>query len=99
MNSDKHRHEFRGATTISEMHTLYYSGSTTADRDLPGHVHYMSGATTCDDGHRHKFALSTGPEMEVGGGHTHYYAGMTSVDNGHVHYFSGYTSIHYDRNY
>lgn len=60
----------------------------------PVMYNYMMGETTFNDGHIHRYALYTSPEIPVNGGHTHYYQAATSFNNGHVHYLYGYTTVY-----
>jgi hypothetical protein len=54
----------------------------------------MSGTTTFNNGHSHRFSVATGPAIPVSGGHLHQYTGTTTYDDGHVHYFRGNTSVY-----
>lgn len=94
MPNELHSHGFRGRTTFSDGHTHEYSGITSMNPDIPGHVHYMAGVTAFNDGHVHRYSLYTSPEIQVDRGHTHYYRAATSFEDGHVHYLFGYTTIY-----
>jgi hypothetical protein len=83
-----------GRTTFNDGHIHGYSGATSLNPDVPGHIHYMMGETTFNDGHRHRYSLQTSPAISAGGGHTHYYQAATSFDDQHNHYIYGYTSIY-----
>jgi len=83
-----------GRTTLNDGHIHEYSGTTSANPDTPGHIHYMVGQTTFEDGHIHRYSLRTGPSIPVNGGHTHYYYAATSFEDGHIHYLYGYTNIY-----
>jgi len=89
-----HSHFYNGRTTLNDGHVHRYSGVTSSDPDVPGHIHYMVGETTFDDGHIHRYTLQTSPGIAVDGGHTHYYQASTSFEDGHIHYMYGYTEVH-----
>ncbi|HOQ01257.1 MAG TPA: YmaF family protein [Acetivibrio clariflavus] len=94
MPNGMHSHRFMGRTTFNDGHVHGYSGMTSQNPDIPGHMHYITGETTFEDGHIHRYSLQTGPSIPVYGGHIHYYQAATSFNDGHVHYLYGYTSIY-----
>lgn len=57
---------------------------------VPLHVHHISGETSYDVGHRHRYAGTTAPAPS-GMPHTHQYFVYTSVDDGHIHEIRGVT--------
>ena len=57
-----------------------------------GHIHYMSGNTTFDDGHIHQYETYTSIPIQMPGGyHTHYVEIRTTRDDGHTHVIKGFT--------
>ncbi|ERJ11943.1 YmaF family protein [Haloplasma contractile] len=54
------------------------------------HDHRMTGATSYDLGHEHKYDTSTDMSANVTG-HTHQYFGVTTVDAKHQHEMRGQT--------
>jgi len=89
-----HSHYFRGVTSYNDGHIHRYSGTTSQDRDTPGHVHTMTGETTFEDGHVHSYSLMTGAPIPVANGHTHYYKAATAFNDGHTHNLTGYTTVY-----
>ncbi|PDO09550.1 MAG: hypothetical protein BLM47_12035 [Candidatus Reconcilbacillus cellulovorans] len=59
-------------------------------RPPDAHEHNMSGVTSYDVGHHHRYAGMTEPADDVPG-HVHAYAFETSFDDGHTHRIRGVT--------
>lgn len=97
MVNELHAHNFIGKTSFNVEHSHNYSGTTNDAADQIGHIHYMEGVTTSNDGHTHSYRLPTGPAIYVKGGHYHYYKGnseIAMIPTTHSHTLNGYTSIY-----
>jgi len=68
MPNGMHSHRFMGRTTFNDGHVHGYSGMTSLNPNIPGHMHYITGETTFEDGHIHRYSLQTGPSITVYGG-------------------------------
>lgn len=94
----EHVHEYYGSTYVAEAgkeaHTHRLAGvSSEAMPVSGGHVHEITGMTTFNDGHIHRFRMRTGMQIPVGANkHVHFVTGVTTLDDGHTHKFEFTTS-------
>lgn len=89
-----HTHQYRGVTVYVDAHLHLFSGVTSASPDTPGHTHNITGTTTVDAGHSHRYLLtSAGPTVVGPGRHYHAYAGDTDMTMNHRHPMSGTTFV------
>jgi len=68
-------------------------GRTSLAPDSPGHIHYIEGITTFNDGHMHMYRTSTSVGFPApAGGHYHVFSTIAQPAQGHIHFISDNTS-------
>ena len=94
MQNMLHSHYFIGTTSVVDDHQHQFSGVTSNDPDVIGHIHSIESDTSMNNGHTHHYRIKTGAAIYVAGGHYHYYQGETDVADVHVHLINGFSSMH-----
>lgn len=93
MSGEFHTHAFKGVTVYVNGHLHMFYGVSSANPNVPGHTHIISGNTTINSGHSHSYSLVAHTQTNAGAGHYHYYEGITDYAAQGAHPMSGTTYV------